>query len=69
MNKKEPLFHIVKRDVLPWYKSWGIRAAAIVAALVVCGIITTITTGLNPFKVYGSFIQGAFGSCRICRYF
>ena len=64
MNKKEPLFHIVKRDVLPWYKSWGIRAAAIVAALVVCGIITTITTGLNPFKVYGSFIQGAFGSGR-----
>jgi simple sugar transport system permease protein len=64
MNKKEPLFHIVKRDVLPWYKSWGIRAAAIVAALIVCGIITTITTGLNPFKVYGSFIQGAFGSGR-----
>ncbi len=64
MNKKEPLFHIVKRDVLPWYKSWGIRAIAIVVALIVCGIITTITTGLNPFKVYGAFIQGAFGSGR-----
>ena len=61
---KEPLFHIVKRDVLPWYKSWGIRAIAIVAALIVCGIITTVTTGLNPLKVYGAFIQGAFGSGR-----
>lgn len=30
MNKKtrSPLFHITKRDALPWYKSWGIRAAA-----------------------------------------
>ncbi|MCR4930124.1 MAG: ABC transporter permease [Lachnospiraceae bacterium] len=63
-SNKEPLFHIVKRDVLPWYKSWGIRAIAIVAALIVCGIITTVTTGLNPLKVYGAFIQGAFGSGR-----
>lgn len=63
-TNSEPLFHIVKRDVLPWYKSWGIRLAAIVAALIVCGLITTITTGLNPFSVYGSFIQGAFGTAR-----
>ena len=63
-SKAEPLFHIVKRDVLPWYKSWGIRLAAIAAALIVCAIVTTITTGLNPIKVYISFIQGAFGSGR-----
>ncbi|MCR5847738.1 MAG: ABC transporter permease [Lachnospiraceae bacterium] len=63
-SKSEPLFHITKRDVMPWYKTWGIRAAAIVAALIVCGIITTITTGLNPFSVYASFVQGAFGSGR-----
>ena len=25
-KKKEPLFHIVKRDALPWYQSVGIRA-------------------------------------------
>ena len=24
-KNKEPLFHIVKRDALPWYKSLGIR--------------------------------------------
>ena len=24
-KKKEPLFHIVKRDALPWYQSVGVR--------------------------------------------
>lgn len=57
-------FHIVKRDVLPWYKAWGIRAIAIILALIICGIVTTITTGLNPISVYASFFQGAFGSVR-----
>ncbi len=57
-------FHIVKRDVLPWYKAWGVRAIAIIIALIICGIVTTITTGLNPISVYGAFFQGAFGSAR-----
>lgn len=61
---REPLFHIVKRDPLPWYKTWGIRAGAIVIALILCGIITTMTTGINPFSVYGTMIEGAFGSSR-----
>lgn len=66
MNKKqkEPLFHIVKRDALPWYQSFGIRAAAILLALVLCGIITTITTGENPIQVYQSIFVGAFGTAR-----
>ena len=33
---REPLFHIVKRDTLPWYQAWGIRAVAIVLALLLC---------------------------------
>ena len=66
MNEKkhEPLFHIVKRDALPWYHSLRIRLIAIVIALVVCGIITTITTGINPLEVYGTMIVGAFGTAR-----
>ena len=53
MNKKtrSPLFHITKRDALPWYKSWGIRAAAILLALIVCSIITTTMTGENPLDM------------------
>lgn len=63
-KKREPLFHIVKRAGIPWYQSLGIRAAAILLALVVCGVVTTITTGLNPLEVYGSMFEGAFGTTR-----
>ena len=64
MNKKEPFFHIVKRDALPWYQAGGIRAVAIVLALVLCGILTTITTGIDPIEVYKSIFTGAFGTER-----
>lgn len=66
MNKRnrEPLFHIVKRDVLPWYRAWGIRAIAILVALLLCALITTVCTGLNPLEVYGTMFKGAVGSGR-----
>lgn len=61
---KEPLFHIVKRDNMSAKKSWGVRALAIVIALIVCALVTTFLTGDNPIKVYGTIISGAFGSAR-----
>ena len=65
MHKQHnPLFHIVKRTALPWYKAWGIRAAAIVLALLVCALITTLLTGENPLQVYGTMFIGSFGSAR-----
>lgn len=66
MNNKnhEPLFHVSKRDALPWQKAWAIRGAAILAALIVCGVITMITTGDNPISIYKTIFQGAFGSPR-----
>ena len=67
MNKTknhEPLFHIVKRDSLPVYKSWGIRIIAILAALIVAGVITMLLTGENPINVYLTMFKGAFGTSR-----
>ena len=64
MHKSTPLFHIVKRKALPWYHAWGIRGAAIVLALIVCGVVTALATGLNPLGVYGTMIDGAFGTTR-----
>lgn len=66
MNKKkhEPLFHIVKRDALSFKKSFMIRATAIILALILCGVITMITTGISPIEVYKSIVIGAFGSAR-----
>ena len=63
-KKREPLFHIVKRDALPLKNAILIRAIAIVAALILCGIITMIATGISPIEVYTSIISGAFGSVR-----
>ncbi|MCQ2470947.1 MAG: ABC transporter permease [Clostridia bacterium] len=60
----EPLFHIVKRGNLPTTKSWLIRIVSIVAALIVCGIVTVLVTGENPFEVYGTMISGAVGTER-----
>ena len=66
MNKqsKGPLVHIVKRAALPWYGAWGIRALAILLALVACALVTTVTTGENPIAVYAAMIDGAFGTAR-----
>ncbi len=63
MNKS-PLIHISRRKDIVWYKAWLIRIVAIVLALILCGIITMITTGLNPISVYGAMLDGAFGTSR-----
>ena len=48
MNKqKAPLIQISKRKALPWYRAWAIRAGAIVLALILCAVLTTLLTGLN----------------------
>ena len=65
MNKtKQPLFHIVKRGELPWYISWGVRAAAIIVALICCGVISTLVTSENPIQIFATIIDGSFGSSR-----
>ena len=61
---KAPLVHLTKRKDMPLGRAIAIRAAAIVIALVVCGILTTVVTGLNPIKVYASMFTGAFGTPR-----
>ena len=63
-QKQEPLAHISKRGAMPWYKAWAIRLGAIVAALLVCALVTTVTTGEDPIAVYGAMISGAFGTAR-----
>ncbi len=66
MNKvnREPFIHITKRKDMALRKAWAIRIGAIILALLVCALITTLTTGLNPLGVYGTMLDGAFGSER-----
>ena len=61
---KQSLFHISKRDALPWYQALAIRGGAIVLALIVCALVTTLLTGENPISIYGTIFYGAFGTAR-----
>lgn len=65
VKKHEPLFHIAKRNALPWWKAWIIRAIAILAAVVVCSVVTILLTKQNPIMVWVAMFKGAFGTDRI----
>ncbi len=58
-------FHIAKRDDIVWWKSWLIRVAAVLLALVVCGFVTVLLTDLNPVEVYVTMAKGAVGTPRL----
>ena len=45
---REPLIHITKRRGMAWQKAWLIRIGSIVAALLLCAVVTTAATGLDP---------------------
>lgn len=62
----EPLFQIQKRgkEGIMWYKAWGVRAIAIIIALILCAAVIVLLTGYNPIKVYAEMIDGSFGSSR-----
>lgn len=65
MNKaettlREPLVRLAKQDGVPMKKKIGIRAAAIVLALVIDAIFIVLVTKLNPIQVYAEMFKGTF---------
>ncbi len=56
------LFHIVKREPMAWYYNFGVRAAAIIIALLVSAVVITVLTKKNPIQIYASMLNGAFGT-------
>ena len=63
-KKREPLFHVAKREGMSPLQATLVRAGSVVAALIVCAIVTMALTGENPIKVYITMIDGAFGTSR-----
>ena len=63
---KEPLFHIVKRDTFPKWKTLLIYVGAIIVALLLVGIFCAVcsTYGKTPFDMFSSIIDGDFGTTR-----
>ena len=60
--KREPLFHIVKRDQISVAYSILIRVVAILMALIFSGILTFLLTGVDPINFFRKMYVGAFGS-------
>ncbi len=46
---REPLFHIAKRDTLPW-KAWGIRLGRHRAGALLCALVTTLPCPTRPHQ-------------------
>ncbi len=61
---REPLIHVVKRDQIPLWRAMLIRVAAVLLSLIACAAIIYSITGQNPVEVYGSILDGAFGTSR-----
>ena len=62
--KKEPLFHISRRGALPWYRTWMVRAIALLIAMVFCALVTNLLTHLNPVDIYRSIVEASFSTAR-----
>ena len=62
--KKEPLLKLSRREEIDRKHSWTYRALAIVAALILDGIIIMVIVHMNPFDIYGTMFMGAFGTSR-----
>lgn len=67
VNKKqtrEPLFHVVKRDTIPLWKSMLIRVIAVVAAVLLCSVLSIFLIGANPLEFLATIFEGTVGSTR-----
>ena len=58
------MLRIQKRTARPVWKSWLIRAIAIIIALVLNGVLIYGLTKMNPVKVYATMFNGVFGTER-----
>ena len=61
----EPLLRMAKRgELLPAWKSWGIRVIALLLSLIVSGIVIVMVSGLNPAAVFATMLDGAVGTSK-----
>jgi len=58
----EPLIHLVKRDDLPAWKAWGIRAISIAASFIFVCLLSFMVLKRSPFDIIKFMFDGAFGT-------
>lgn len=59
---REPLLHLVKRDDLPGWKAWGIRAISIVCAFIFICLLSFLVLKRSPFDIIKFMFDGSFGT-------
>lgn len=57
---KEPFIRLAKRTDMPVIKGIIVRIISILLALIACGIVIILLTGMNPIDVYVSMFEGTF---------
>lgn len=62
MKKLELPFHVVKRSAMPVWQSLLIRGGAVLAALLLCAILSIVMIDANPIKFIATMFKGAFGN-------
>ena len=60
---KEPFVIVSKRGIaIPFWRAIGIRAIALVSALIISAIVIYLIVEMNPLKVYSAMFEGAFST-------
>lgn len=63
-NKREPLFHLVKRVEMKKQYAWLIRGGAFVLSILVCALVSALLTEKSIGFFFSNFFKGNFGTTR-----
>lgn len=63
-SMREPLFHVVKRDTIPFPKAMLIRVIAVAAALLLVSLLSVFLIKANPIEFLATLFEGTFGTAR-----
>ena len=62
---REPLFRVVKRDVMPIWKSMLIRVIAVVVGILICALLSVaVLDNVDFLKFMKTLFSGAIGTQR-----
>ncbi len=60
-KKREPLFHVVKRDELPWWAVWSIRIGTMLLGVFLVIVFSMILAESSFSETFDIMIRGVFG--------
>ncbi len=60
-SAREPMFHVAKRDDLPWWQAWGIRVITILISFLLVGLLCVVVTGQSFGESFEIMYSGVFG--------